>query len=61
MKDTVQEDMEKMKQILKSHKIKMSVGSCGCCNSPWIHFEYEGEVVFDADGYCFDTEGEKYE
>lgn len=36
---------EKVKAILLSHGIKMNVSGCGCCGSPWVHFEYKGEKI----------------
>ncbi len=44
-----EDDLERMKKILNEHGIKMSVGGCGCCGSPWVSFEYKGEVLFDGE------------
>ena len=41
------EKINKLKEILSKHNIKMSVGGCGCCGSPWFKFEYKGEIVVD--------------
>lgn len=46
--------IERMKKILESHGIEMSVGGCGCCGSPWVTFMYKGEVIIDDDN-CYDV------
>ena len=33
----------------------MQVGGCGCCESPWVVFEYNGEKILDAGYAKFDT------
>ena len=38
---------EKVKEILKQHNIKMSIGGCGCCGSPWVSFEKDGIKILD--------------
>lgn len=50
-----QEQIEKMKQILKENGIEMQVGGCGCCGSPWITFNYKGEEIIDDNACSFDT------
>lgn len=37
----------KIKEIFKKHKIKMSLWGCGCCGSPAVKFQYEGEVILE--------------
>ena len=41
------EKREKVIEILKKHNIKINVGGCGCCGSPWFSFEYNGEKIVD--------------
>ena len=38
---------EKVKEILLSHGIKMTIGGCGCCGSPWVSFVYNGQTICD--------------
>jgi hypothetical protein len=46
---------EKVKEILKQHNIKMSIGGCGCCGSPWVSFEKDGvKIVDDVDDFGID-------
>ena len=47
---------QKMIEILKSHGIEMMVGGCGCCDSPWITFKYQGEELFNSENVPFTTE-----
>ena len=52
---THEEKIEKVKSILRAHGIKMSVGACGCCDSPWVSFEYAGEKITDrSENFNFD-------
>ena len=46
--------IEKIKQILQTHGIRMNVAACGCCDSPWVSFEYQGELIIkDEDNFNF--------
>ena len=58
--------MEKVKRILENAGIKMDIGGCGCCGSPWIKMTYKGELIFNGDEASFymhpeETEPEKQE
>ena len=45
---------EQVIKILSQHGIKMSIGSCGCCGSPWVSFEYNGKmIVNDEESFSF--------
>lgn len=55
--DATPEVIERIKKILASHNISMSVNGCGCCGSPWVSFKYKNEVLLrDADWVCFQME-----
>ena len=46
---------EQVVEILRKHDIRMYVGGCGCCGSPWVKFEYNGEIIADLkDDFSFD-------
>jgi len=49
------EAKEKIAEILKEHGIKIEIGGCGCCGSPWVSFEYKGEMIIkDQDDFKID-------
>lgn len=55
--ETDQDDttvFDQMKSILRSHGIRMNIGGCSCCDSPWIAFEYRGEKILDIEGRSLD-------
>lgn len=48
--------IDRIKAILEQHGIRMSVSGCGCCGSPTVSFEYNGEKILDeADDASFTT------
>lgn len=49
------ERCQKIKELLEPLGLKMSVGACGCCDSPWVKIEFKGEVVFDQENASFST------
>lgn len=48
----LQQQKQKMIDILRSHGIEMNVGGCGCCGSPWVSFRYKGELIVDGEEEC---------
>jgi hypothetical protein len=38
---------EKVKEIFKQKGIKIQIGGCGCCGSPWIKLEVDGVTIID--------------
>jgi hypothetical protein len=51
-----EEQIKKVKEILKANDIEMSVNGCGCCGSPTVSFSYKGEVIIDEESdFKFDT------
>ena len=44
--------IERVKKILKESGIRMYVGACGCCNSPWVTFEKDGELILNDEEFC---------
>lgn len=48
---TLAEQIERAKALLAEHGFKMSVDACGCCESPGVRLEHNGEVIIgDRDG-----------
>ena len=47
------EKIKKVKSVLKDHGIKMKIGGCGCCGSPWVVFEFNGEKIESEDNFTF--------
>ena len=46
--EKIKEDsIKRIEQILSENNIKMSIWSCGCCDSPYVKFEYNGEIIID--------------
>lgn len=37
----------KAKELLAQHGFKLSVEACGCCGSPWVRLEYQGQPIID--------------
>lgn len=50
------ESVAKMVEILRSKGIRMVVEGCGCCGSPDVEFEYDGQIIVSDSVVCFDTE-----
>jgi hypothetical protein len=46
--------VEEVQKLLLAKGIRINVGACGCCDSPWIKIEVDGCVVFDEDGVSLD-------
>lgn len=44
----------KLKEELRKRGIVMQVGGCGCCGSPWLKVEIDGEVILDDDKIYID-------
>ena len=38
-------EKEKVEKFLRDKGVKIFVGGCGCCGSPWIHIDIDGEIV----------------
>lgn len=42
-----EEHTREAERILRSLRIEMNVGACGCCDSPWVTFKYKGRLILD--------------
>jgi hypothetical protein len=53
--EKIEKLQETVKKILLKHHIRMSIAACGCCDSPWVTFEYKGKkIVEDQSPFKFD-------
>ena len=52
------QQIESAMKVLKEKGIRIYAGSCGCCDSPWLKVEVDGEVILDVDGINLDMFGE---
>ena len=41
------EQIQKVKEILKEHGIRLYTEACDCPGSPVVAFEYRGEMILD--------------
>lgn len=56
-----EDQIEKAKALLKEHGFTLSIGGCGCCDSPWVRLAHNGrDVIFDI-GKRGDCIGKKIE
>ena len=56
IKDLTKEDIEEMLVDFFTEKgIEISLGGCGCCESPWLEIEIEGKTVLDCGNFSFST------
>ena len=39
------DDRELVINALKAKGIRLYVGSCGCCQSPWLSLEVDGKII----------------
>lgn len=47
-------EMERAKELLAAAGFRISIGSCGCCSSPWVKIEHNGELILKADSADMD-------
>ena len=52
-KREVEVKRKRLEKILEEHGIKISIGSCGCCDSPWVKVEHNGVEILDESGFSF--------
>ena len=44
--------IDKVKEIFKELGIRIDIGACGCCESPWVKVEYKGDIILDGEERC---------
>ena len=56
----LKDKLEEVKKQLLARGIRMSVDGCGCCSSPWLAVEIDGEMIVGRvgdDGRVVDVDG----
>ena len=53
------ENIRRVADLLESHGFRIEVGGCGCCGSPWLKLEYQGELILDDSSIELDMFKEK--
>lgn len=48
---------QRIQRLLAERGVKIKLGGCGCCGSPWLKLEIDGETVFDDDDAYLDSWG----
>lgn len=38
---------EEIEKLLEEKGIKISIGGCGCCGSPWVTLEIDEKMIVD--------------
>jgi hypothetical protein len=46
--DNRKKALEEIQPVLAAHGIRLVVGGCGCCDSPWLTVEVDGQMLLDA-------------
>lgn len=60
-RQTRDSNIKKFEELLKEHGFKVSILGCGCCDSPEVKVEYNGEVILDDGNVNIDQFGDKLE
>jgi hypothetical protein len=58
---TRDEQIAKAKALLAEHGFTMSIGGCGCCNSPWVRLRHNDTEVIFAIGALGESKGQPIE
>lgn len=45
--------LAQVQDLLRAKGVRLSVGACGCCNSPWVQFEIDGVIMPQIEGHSF--------
>lgn len=40
-------ERKRFTEIMEVNGIKIKIGGCGCCESPWVSMSYKGETIVD--------------
>lgn len=43
--------IEEIKKILEEKGVKIEIGGCGCCGSPWVTLEVDGQKIVDEEDF----------
>jgi len=52
---TEEEAHERIAGVLRAYGIKVKIGGCGCCGSPFMEAEFPDGATADIDNFHLDT------
>ncbi|MBW7970971.1 hypothetical protein [Bradyrhizobium sp. BR 10289] len=54
---TAEETTERLEGVLKAAGIKIKLGGCGCCGSPWVEATFPDGATADVEHISLEVDG----